>query len=281
MSDRRTWTPSRVDVLWDEKEAPFDEPVEDPLRPCHQFVGGVYACQCIKRSSDGKYRTALDIVKLPSPNKGTDLAQWTIYDEKLDKYGPGEPAAWIYPDWDLLVILEVVGDDEDPVFASDYSPTHNTAQMEPEYYFHLRTLSTNAPHPDVCEPLLHLNYPIAQSYGRLQLQLQGPLMLAHFSKDIYVIWDWINGAVVSNHRITSIKYMNLLLWGSLLLATCPNSPKLDPRVNLPILEIYPLYPHSGSKVILVARMEVPHANWEVQERERVFASSYGILWTQT
>ncbi|KAG8729270.1 hypothetical protein FRC11_009175, partial [Ceratobasidium sp. 423] len=259
MSRRRSLIPSRVDILWNE-----DEPSEESFRSCAQFVGGVYAYQSQKRSSDGRRRTALEVVKLPSLNRGTDITRWTIYDEKLDKYDPEEPAAWIYPDRDLLVLLEGVTDHEDATSTSDHSSTGGSKETVLGYYFHLRTLSTNVTHPDVCQPLLHLIHDITPGNATPDVQLQGPLMLAklHY-QDRYVVWDWASGTVVFDDGATNIEYIDIRLHGTLLIAIRPTKNKSGSSswFQLPSLDVYSLCSNNLS-MLHVARMELPEASWE-------------------
>ncbi|KAG8689164.1 hypothetical protein FRC11_003951, partial [Ceratobasidium sp. 423] len=98
VSRRRSLTPRRGDVLRDPSSGARG------LKDLLQFVGGVYAWPSFEKSSDGNRRTTLEVVKLPSLNRGTDISRWTISDEKLD--GNDICPAWIHPDRDLLVIYE-------------------------------------------------------------------------------------------------------------------------------------------------------------------------------
>ncbi|CAE6441904.1 unnamed protein product [Rhizoctonia solani] len=257
MSRRRSLIPSRVDVLRNEVESS-----ERLIQPHIQFVGGVYACQSQKRTSDGRHRTALEIVKLPSLNEGTDISGWTIYDEKLDGCNPDRPAAWIHPDWDLLVLLKEV---------KVNSSTHNSAETVPGYYFYLRTLSTNTTHPDVRQPVLHLNrhpiIPIMSSFSPLEVQLQGPLMLVELhdrGRYRWVVWDWASGAVVFDNNTTSIKYRDIRLYDTLLIAIrrAENESSSSPWFQLPSLDVYSFCPNNNPSMVHVAQMELPKASWE-------------------
>jgi hypothetical protein len=96
MSRLRNHSPSSVDLL----------DLDDNLYPgCNPvFSGGVLSSWSLHSSS-----SRLDLVQLPSLNKGTQLKSWYISEQKFDVV-----KHWMDPASDLLVLLDIktYGEDE-------------------------------------------------------------------------------------------------------------------------------------------------------------------------
>lgn len=104
MSRRESLKPSRVDKLW--VEAGEDMAGDPPLNSYQRvlLVRGVLACGTTKVSDEGT-TLRIDVARLPSLNRGTDMQQWTLYESELPIR-----TFWIEPDLDMLVLSEIPSD---------------------------------------------------------------------------------------------------------------------------------------------------------------------------
>ncbi|KAL5635316.1 hypothetical protein ACGC1H_004187 [Rhizoctonia solani] len=198
MSRRQSLIPCSMDTLWEGSSDPL---IEDSSP---QFVGCIFAYL----GSSG-----LNIVELPSPNKGTTLSRRTIPEKRL--CGDNQVhQVWVYPDRDLLVWCYEVS-------------VHGSVE---EYTFYLQTLSTNESHPDAFEPVIHLAFHAATD---IFVRLQGMMMLVEISRTSRIysmeLDKWEN-------NIRCNRYLNDGRASIGHLASCYSSKQRRPR-------IYPLLPH--------------------------------------
>lgn len=174
------------------------------------FVDGTFAWGLTSPNSPvaRDYTRIIHFDQLPSWNKGTEHTHWS-YNLGLDAV-----SFIIYPKQDLLVLLEEVVQ-EPLVEAADVPPTPSASE---HFRMHLRTMSTNQPHPAVTSPLgtvVDLNFSghafaLSQGSRKYQMQIYDRLIAVAVASRFRPDWedspilqvsirviDWISGSEVS------------------------------------------------------------------------------------
>ncbi|KAF8595280.1 hypothetical protein BDV93DRAFT_548882 [Ceratobasidium sp. AG-I] len=131
----------------------------------------------------------LDLIQVPSNNRGTGWKHWTTIEPKLQIKDFG-----ISPSRNLLVIVE--------------QRERNEAGLlipHSEFTIHLRTLSTNEPHPSAFGPEIFIQFPGDSNYLDFGFKFIGDLLAisvvgvenkVHFR---LLIWDWKSDNLVVDH----------------------------------------------------------------------------------
>ncbi|KAH7335377.1 hypothetical protein B0J17DRAFT_74011 [Rhizoctonia solani] len=77
MSRRQSLIPSRVDTCWDVSTNDNSTLISSPEEL--MFTGDTVARWVTEDRGNGRHSARLDIVSFASPNKGTDISQWSLY----------------------------------------------------------------------------------------------------------------------------------------------------------------------------------------------------------
>ncbi|CAE6450602.1 unnamed protein product [Rhizoctonia solani] len=141
------------------------------------FMEGIYVLYLVAMDSSSNFKFSLHFHELPSFNRGTGYRYWVH-----DGLGFHVCSFSIQPEIDLLVLLY-------------YLPF----ELVPGYCIHLRTMSTNEPHPlAAASPLLNIDgLPDLQPDDSNEIIIFGRI-LAHLlnipeSKPFIILFDWIAG----------------------------------------------------------------------------------------
>ncbi|KAG8742075.1 hypothetical protein FRC10_002058 [Ceratobasidium sp. 414] len=174
--------------------------------------------------------------QLPSSNKGTKFKLWSIGLE--NKHG----GFWIDPEQDLLVVAE----------ARDGFPNN------PPYNIHLRSMSTNRPHPRAATSRTVLRYtpPSDSRYCHGQdITIFHHLLLGSFDprgdRTNVVIWNWTTGQELSHLTIVNHgaddHSVELLSENSFVISQSSASSDIDPtfpKNTLGWLNVYQFDPQT-------------------------------------
>ncbi|KAG9077603.1 hypothetical protein FS749_010506 [Ceratobasidium sp. UAMH 11750] len=174
--------------------------------------------------------------QLPSANKGTEFKQWSI--DLENKYF----GLWIDPEQDLLVVVE----------AGSGLPDNVPDDI------HLRSMSTNQPHPKAIPGRTVLRYtPPSHSSslrGRIIKIFQHLLIGLYFNpwddKADIVIWNWTTGQELSHLTIPDFginRSVELLNESSFAVCRSSAPPEMDPifQTNTPgWLSVYQFDPQT-------------------------------------
>ncbi|KAH7341267.1 hypothetical protein B0J17DRAFT_645934 [Rhizoctonia solani] len=166
---------------------------------CHgkYLSDGVYALCFETITNNGDIRSSLRLYQLPSSNKGTDYKHWIH-----DNLGFCVSAFVIQPELDLMVLLE-------------YSPLHElNSDHNPHrrYRIHLRTATSNEPHPlaIVPSPLLDIGkIPYLCLEDPNPVGLYGRILFLRFTPNqhhpafgpVIILFDWIAGEEVGRIKL--------------------------------------------------------------------------------
>lgn len=170
------------------------------------FEDGVFACGYTNTTDPEGPIHIIHFDQLPSPNKGTGHERWQHGD-----FGFNVIRFLIQPEQDLLVLLE-----EDLQGLSDHPIEEISASdIERDYRIHLRTMSTNEPHPAATSPtgtVMDLNL-VEHSDMRFHephdIQVNGCLISVVFGGRqapgivFILVIDWVAGVQVAVSAVES------------------------------------------------------------------------------
>ncbi|CAE6514857.1 unnamed protein product [Rhizoctonia solani] len=237
ISRRRSLAPSRVDTFWDVQET------SDPSMTSNIgeliFAGDTVVRWVKECSEEGRVSTRLDVVNLPSPNKGTAGSQWTLYELEFEVY------------W-----------------------ASNGGVDEKVLCFYVRTLSDNVPHPNACQHTLYIHNVEVENETTL-VDFSGRRMLirlctgSNWSR--IILYDWISGTNLIDEEPFSVPpYGDSLLVDDFLLVAYPSHCDLSvltgPRrpsgrycswTTLGLLEVYSFRLDPEPELIHVATLDLP------------------------
>jgi hypothetical protein len=175
-------------------------PVSTTRSPTYEYADSVYVRGSRAPDSSSKLTRCLNFYQLPSLNKGTEYKHWSHEDLGLDTRDFG-----ICPEQDLLVLLEIVS----------IAVPLGHLDFEEHYRVHLRTMTTNEPHPASRSLGAVLDYKLwAHTYPdrSFYFQILGHLLAMVFrsrERDLLshvVIWDWTTGLKLA---VSAIKFQAL------------------------------------------------------------------------
>ncbi|CAE6540103.1 unnamed protein product [Rhizoctonia solani] len=146
----------------------------------NSFVDGIFAYTSGSSKSDEGYKATIHFHQLASINKGIGYKTWYHQIECNVNY------IVIQPELDLLVVLSGKG------------------TLVSSYQIHLRTISTNDPHPLAASPTIDLKTGGASRYDlRFQknlVQIHGRMIGVRFGgfrnptlKPLVMVWNWVLG----------------------------------------------------------------------------------------
>lgn len=178
----------------------YDESVLSP-EPCicSCFCKGHYAKATGSPESMSWMFRRIEILQLPSRNRGTPLKSWVHEDLGVDMIN-----FRIEPDFDLLVLLE-----NTDAHRLTTAPETSLAKF---YKIHIRSLKTQKPHPNAALPVLDYVYFGSQRLDcPCVMEIFGRLLAIVFhsstenSPESIVVWDWTTGRKVTvRHRIYNV-----------------------------------------------------------------------------
>ncbi|KAG8791521.1 hypothetical protein FRC12_008947, partial [Ceratobasidium sp. 428] len=213
----------------------------DDIEPL--FFDGILA-RWSTSSCDVRLPLMLDLVQLPSPNKGLAFKGWHITEQtiEVDNY-------WLEPKYNLLVLLSI----------------HQQAQNTMSYRFHLRTLSTNEPHPSTNTQTrpLRLELSPGHSVESYSVQIVGRLMFVHLvdkSKTGRVYcWDWGTGELQMDQTTGLGATVDLIFLSESMLAVLRSNFTHAPEdETIGILDVYSLSSTtSGLQMIPIITLQFP------------------------
>ncbi|KAG8742724.1 hypothetical protein FRC10_000998 [Ceratobasidium sp. 414] len=193
--------------------------------------------------------------QLPSTNRGTGFKQWSIdLENEYDGF-------WIDPEQDLLVAAGA-----------------RSGWPSPEsYYIHLRSMSTNKPHPRAATDLSVLCYtpPSYSWHNGWRIRIYDHLLAGLFHLDVgtdIMIWDWTTGRELTHLALgdDGVHHsFELLSESSFVICRSSHSPDIDrdfPGNTIGWLRIYQFDPQAlaSTQATHVASFALPDgtsANW--------------------
>ncbi|KAG8795585.1 hypothetical protein FRC12_012324 [Ceratobasidium sp. 428] len=207
------------------------------------FFNGILA-RWSTSSYDVRLPLDLSIVQLPSPNKGLAFKEWEITEHtiEVDDY-------WLEPNYDLLILLSI------------HQQAHNTTS----YRFHLRTLSTNEPHPSTNTQTgpLRLELSSGHSIESYSLQIVGRLMFVHLvdkseTGRVYC-WDWGTGELQMDQTTGLGATMDIIFLSETMLAVLrSNFADASEGETIGVLDVYSLSSTtSGLQMIPIITLQLP------------------------
>jgi hypothetical protein len=164
-----------------------------------RLSGGLYA---YKYTHEG--RKTIGFVELPSRTRQTQVTTWS-HEDAFDV-----AAFAMLRSEDLLVVLEVYVS----YIESVLSPHSSSRDSESNGNLHLRTLSSNEPHPKARCPILVLGRIIYPSGIGIMIQILGD-SIAIVQIDVLMVWNWHSGDVLYVRRKTWALDIDLVLIFSL------------------------------------------------------------------
>ncbi|KDN34979.1 hypothetical protein RSAG8_11985, partial [Rhizoctonia solani AG-8 WAC10335] len=158
----------------------------------NSFVDGLFAHTPGSSRSDEGYKATIHFYQLASINKGIGYKHWYHHVDCNIKY------IAIQPELDLLVLLSYAG--------TMWSPDDVPHQI------HLRTISTNAPHPLAASPIINLKVARASRYDlgfqNNLVQIHGRMIGVRFGsyhnptlKPLVMVWNWVLGVEVVHLKL--------------------------------------------------------------------------------
>jgi hypothetical protein len=160
------------------------------------FADGVYAyCYRFEDHDDGSCRSNIHFYQLSSPNTGIEFKDWSHNNLDISVR-----AFAIQPRIDLMVLLE------------SYAYLDERGRFMKRYRIHLRSMSTNQPHPCAVDaaPLLNLGRleyhfitrrPPIHIYGRMLSLIFRPDLDDPVGEPLIVVFDWVAGVEVGVSKI--------------------------------------------------------------------------------
>ncbi|CAE6467352.1 unnamed protein product [Rhizoctonia solani] len=163
------------------------------------FIDDVHVLHFGAMSTDGDITTSLHFHQLPSFNKGTDYKFWVH-----EGMGFTACSLAIQPEIDLMVLLEYC----------PLEPTTSWHQVDQSYRIHLRTMSSNKPHPLAMSsaPFLDVGKLPHRHFDDLSpMSLYGRILALRFVpnphrpafKPFVVLFDWIVGVEIGRVQLES------------------------------------------------------------------------------
>ncbi|CAE6473528.1 unnamed protein product [Rhizoctonia solani] len=184
----------------------------------NSFVDGLFAYTSGSSKSGEGYKATIHFHQLASINKGTGYKHWYHQIDCNVNY------IAIQPELDLLVVLS---GEEAPV---------------PSYQIHLRTISTNDPHPLAASPIIDIKTGASRydlRYENNLVQIHGRMIGVRFGgfrsptlKSLVMVWNWVLGVEVAHLELRPVREYSMAFISEeyFLVPECPEAAG-GPRWN--------------------------------------------------